>query len=144
MEDFILQDFTTVSFALIAGQPLTQGADAWMDVTMFEDVVLYIDVRGVMVNGTAANSLVIDIQTSPAQEETSFVSMFTENPAFNQVAQSGFVLTAGTVGPIPFLASFASVPLASYLRWQIPFQQSELGSLVATFRILGTGYSQGC
>jgi hypothetical protein len=119
LESILLQDWVTLSTSATA-TTITQGADSWLDVGAFEDLVFYLDVK------LASGSPVINYQTAPVPEEASFTALL---PGINMA-------TGVTTNSV--LAVFAGVPVARFLRWQLTGT-----SAYATFRIWVSAYSLG-
>lgn len=116
MEGLLLQDWVTVSSNGAVSPSITQGADGWLDLEDYEDLVFYIDVRDVTVGG----GVKMGYQTSPTKLETSFLAMV---PPFT--VATGVRVDRG-------LFSTAAVPPARYVRWQLT---GPAGTWGATFRI---------
>jgi hypothetical protein len=90
----------------------SQAESGWVDVGDCEDVIIFLEVKE-----ATGSSLVY--QTCPTKDDASFQPLF---PAFT--------LVPGTrIDRV--LASYAFVPVARYVRWQI----SGSGDYDATFRI---------
>jgi hypothetical protein len=123
MDSFLLQDYITLSNPGPSGATITQGASSWLDVSRYEDLVFYVDVKSIDV-GTP-----IFLQTAPTREEKSFLTMVPP-----------IALVNGTT-PVPALAMYCQVPAAAYVRWQIP-QLAD--SWNVTLGIWVAAYSVGC
>jgi hypothetical protein len=138
MDSLLLQDFVTVSgLASSPGITLTQGSGSWLDLSAYEDVVFFVDVKNCSIN-LNPTELLICLQTAPAMEDASFLTMY------NEVTFAG-VLAAFGVTPIPLVAVASPIPLANYVRWQIPLAQYDTsGPFTATFRIWVSAYAIGC
>jgi hypothetical protein len=144
VDSLLLQDYVTISGYTFLDENvvITQGASGWLDISRYEDVVLFVDMKSAAVNAVATTAIQMAFQTAPAPEEASFVTMFNQ-------AQSSFSL--GVTVPLgisvwPFLAVCTNVPPANLLRWQIGAQgNNELNQLVnVTFRIWVSAYSLTC
>ncbi len=121
MHAFILQDWTTIRGSVTS---VTQGEDGWLDLTPYQDIVLWVDCRES--SGTPA----IQFQTSPTKDETLFQNMMS----------SATNLTASTTPQIvKATLAAATTPLARFVRWQI----SGTPTWDATFRVLVAANSPG-
>ena len=121
MDGLLLQDFITVT---AAGATMTQGSDSWLDVSAYEDLFFYLDVKNIDAPG-----LVMGYQTSPTLDDVSFVNMITAVPLAVGIRSDAAI------------AAFCVVPAANYVRWQIPLLG---GTGFVTFRIVVAGYSLEC
>jgi hypothetical protein len=115
MEGLLLQDWVTIRSNGDLSAWVTQGADRWIDLEDYEDLVFYLDVREV-----SGGAVQMSYQTSPTKLETSFLTMM---PAFT--------LAAGVRVDRAFFAT-AAVPAARYVRWKLT---GPVGTWDATFRI---------
>jgi len=124
MHAYILQDWTTIrgSSAVLT---MTQEEPGWLDLSPYQDVVFWLDVK------EALNSPTITFQTSPSKDDYLFAA----------VAAGQVMPAAGATAPVVVSALMytASVPLARYLRWQI----TSSGAWDATFRVLVAANSPG-
>jgi hypothetical protein len=121
MHSFILQDWTTIRGGVTT---VTQGEDGWLDLSPYQDVVFWIDVR------EATSTPLIQFQTSPTKDDSLFTPMLS-------AAQT---LTAATTPLVKAaLLASANVPVARFVRWQIN------GTVTwdATFRVLVAANSPG-
>ena len=123
MHTFVMQDWITVRGN---NNNIIQSESEWLDLTQYEDVVLWVDVREV--TGTTVTLL---IQTSPTKDEAFF--------GVGNVSSMA-TLSAGTKPPVNVLMSSATPPIARYLRWQI---QGPNATFDATFRIFVAANSPG-
>ena len=126
MYSFVLQDWTTVGGA--AGSTVIQGEKDWLDMSPFQDIVAWIDVR----DATLTNTPFIKLETAPSKDESLF--MFMGSGA--GIAMVG----APTPTVVQYLMGSATVPVAECLRWKI------IGGAVtwqATFRILVAANAPG-
>jgi hypothetical protein len=124
MDGILFQDYITVS---VGNLTVTQGAASWLDVSAYEDLVFFLDVK----NGPPSNfSSPIYYQTSPTREDQTFLNMIAP-------VNLGIGLQTNAA-----LAVNCKVPAATYLRWQIGGGIE--GSFSATFRIVVAGYSLKC
>jgi hypothetical protein len=122
MHAFILQDWTTIRGSVTT---VTQGEDGWLDLTAYQDLVFWVDVR----EATGATPQ-ISFQTSPTKDESLFTNIVA---AANLVASASPAVTKG-------LLASATVPIARYLRWQII---GPSGTWDSTFRVLVAANSPG-
>lgn len=125
MYSFVLQDWTSLEG--VGTVSVIQSEHDWLDMSPFQDVVLWIDVR----QATTSPTPNLLIETSPSKDESLFVSM-------NSTA------IPMTASPSPFILQLlmgsAAVPVAQYLRWKI---SSGGGTWEATFRILVAANAPG-
>ncbi|HTC70880.1 MAG TPA: hypothetical protein VK662_15020 [Acidothermaceae bacterium] len=121
MDSLLLQDWVTIQGAANLG--VTQGADFWLDVTDYEDLIFYLDVKSV----TTTNIAGFFYETAPELDDASFVAMV-----------SGFVPTLG-VQTMAVLATYSACPAARYVRWRIAGNTG--GAWNITFRLWIAAYS---
>ncbi len=110
MHTFVLQDWTTIRGSSSgAGLAIAQSEKGWLDLTPFQDLFAWVDVREL----TGSVNLFFD--TSPTEDENFFVSMT------GATGVTGGALTITTPAPaivkLPMLT--AAVPLARFLRWRV-------------------------
>ena len=122
MHAFMLQDWTTIRGSV---STVIQGEDNWLDLTEYQDVVLWIDCRE-----ATANNVTITFQTSPTKDEILFQTLAT---ASTLVGQATPVVVNATL-------TKAVTPVARYLRWVIAGSGSPWD---ATFRVLVAANSPG-
>ena len=121
-----MQDWVCISGA--GGNPtplitsIPQGADAWLDVLPYEDLVFYLDVKEV------TNTVTMNYETAPIPQESSFLPMVPP-----------FALTPG-LRVDPVLAAYAAIPRAQFVRWRLT-NAGGSGSWDVTFRIWLAAYS---
>jgi hypothetical protein len=117
MHCFLFQDWLTLrGSSTAAPASVTQSEPAWLDLSPYQNVVAWLDVREVTPPSGAA-SLYIDFQTAPAKDESYFSSLI--NPL--GAATSGIALA---VASSPTVQRFlqdggAYTPLAKWLRWKV-------------------------
>jgi len=124
MHTFVLTDWITVRGS---ANTVTQSESEWLDLTQYEDVMFWIDVREV------TGTVTLNLQTSPTKDENFFqAANIYQNAA----------LAAGTLTPAntKVLMSAASIPLARYVRWQLT---SASAPFDATFRIMVSANAPG-
>lgn len=126
MYSFVLQDWITVGGA--AGASVIQGEKDWLDMSPFQDVVAWIDIR----NAPTSNQPSLKLETAPSKDDLLFMFMG---------SGAGITMIAN---PVPTVAQYlmgsATVPVAECLRWKIT------GGAVAwevTFRILVAANAPG-
>jgi hypothetical protein len=107
MHTHCAQEFVTIRGS--SATTITQGHNAWLDLSHYTDLVAWLEVRGLTVpNG----SVTISYQTAPTADETSFVAMT------SPVATIPFSLSLGvTVTTMQKL--LMTVPLTRWFRWQL-------------------------
>jgi hypothetical protein len=116
VQTLLLQDWLTVQCSV---DSVTQSASSWLDVKEFEDLVFFLDVKQ-----QSGPPTVISYQTAPARENAAFVTLLSTS------------LVAGTTATA-LLATYASVPVARFLRWQL----SADGAFNTTFRVWVAAHS---
>jgi len=126
MHAFILQDWITIRGASTV-PTVTQGEDSWLDLTAYQDLVFWVDVREV--TGT---TVTIAFQTSPTKDETLFTAMVA---ATTITASSSPVVVKATLA-----GASTNVPVARYVRWQL-VGPSALWD--ASFRVMVAANSPG-
>jgi len=124
MHGFILQDWTTIRGGGSV-TTVTQQETDWLDLSPYQDVVFWIDVKEVTSTAT------LYLQTSPTLDD-----------AFFQAMATGVTMTAAaapTVLSLLMASASTTVPVARYVRWQI------VGTTTwdATFRIALAANSPG-
>lgn len=126
MQTFVLQDWV-----LVQGTNATdfvQSEPNWLDLSPFQDLIAWIDVRAASTPG--APTLFLD--TSPSKDDLMFVSM---NGA------TGYTMTSGANPIVAQLQlGVATVPLATFLRWRI---RGPAANWNAAFRITVAANSPG-
>lgn len=126
MYSFVLQDWLTVGGA--AGAPVVQGEKDWLDMSPFQDVVAWIDIR----NAPTSNQPSIKLETAPSKDESLFVFMG---------SGGGITMVANTVPTVvQYLMGSATVPIAECLRWKIT---GGAAAWEVTFRILVAANAPG-
>lgn len=124
MYSFVLQNWTSI--AGISFTSVTQTEQDWLDLTPFQDIVAWVDVKEV--SGSPVPQLFLE--TAPSKDERLFVAM----------AGAPFTMAvSAAVPPVPtviqLLLGTAATPIAQYLRWRLQ-PQSVGGIWDVTFRIL--------
>jgi hypothetical protein len=123
MHTFVLTDWLTVRGS---NNTVTQSESEWLDLTQYEDVTFWIDIKEV------TGTVTLNLQTSPTKDEAFFqatgaslysATMTAGNPVVSKVTMSG-----------------ATVPLARYLRWSVT---SSSAPFDATFRVFVAANAPG-
>jgi len=114
MQSYLLQDWITLQGSSTV-TVLTQSENDWLDLTGFQDIVTWLDVKE-----ASGTSPVVAFQTAPTQDEVLFFNM-------GSVAISGPGLTTTVM-----LKETALLPLARWFRWQM---QVGAAAWDITFRI---------
>jgi hypothetical protein len=125
MHAFILQDWITIRGAVTT---VTQGEDAWLDLTAYQDVVFWLDCREV----SGSTTPTITFQTAPTKDESLFTAMAT--------ASTLSTTTNPTIVKTTLSGASTLTPIARYLRWQL---LGPSGTWDATFRVLVAANSPG-
>lgn len=129
MHSFILQDWLSVEGP--AATTFTQDESFWLDLSPFQDVVFYVDVRES--SGAGGLTPTIAFETSVAKEDALFQSL---------TAAPATMTPSNTPQIVPALLLSAAVPLARYVRWKITGPGGASG-WDATFRVLVVANSPG-
>jgi len=115
MDCFLLQDWTTIRGA--SSPPVlsvTQTQAWWMDLSAYQDIVTWLDVREVTGPTGGATGLYLDIQTAPTRDDAFFLSMVSSATPFGIAIAA---LATPTVNKLT--KELAATPLSRWLRWQI-------------------------
>jgi hypothetical protein len=126
MHCFLLQDYVTLSGA--SNLPITQSADAWLDLSGFQDIVVYLEVKEFSLGG--ATNVLIAYQTGPTPEEALFATMTSLNLALGVTVT---ILNKDT----------AAIPLARWLRFQMGPDIAGGSAWDATFRVWVAANARG-
>jgi len=105
MYSFVLQDWITIQGSGTS-TTILQSEDGWLDMSPYQDVCAWVDVR------EQANNPTLWFETSPSADAELFVKMHT-------TAVSLTVPATPTPQVIQLLMGSAAVPIARYLRWRI-------------------------
>jgi hypothetical protein len=130
---FVLQDWVSLKGSGTTNI-VVQGADQWLDMTPYQDIQFWLDVRQLTLTGGTTPALNMSFETAPAKDDALFTSM---------VAQ--FAMVAGS-GPSVYqaLLTNAAVPIARWLRWRlIPVGSPPPSAFDVTFRIVLSANSPG-
>jgi hypothetical protein len=127
MHTFTLTDWVTVRGAG-ASNTVTQSESEWLDLTQYEDVCFWIDVKEV------TGTVTLNVQTSPTKDESFFTNIYT-----NAALAAGIVNPGSTGGKV-IMATTSGVPVARYVRWQL---SSATNPYDATFRIFISANAPG-
>lgn len=123
MYSFVLQDWIT-----IRGTDTTsfiQTEKDWLDMSPYQDVVAWLDVRSETSNGPTTYN-VLYLETAPAPDDSLFQPM-------NAIGANMQAQPTPTV--IQYLMGSATVPVAQFVRWRIVGAPTA-GKWDVTFRIL--------
>jgi hypothetical protein len=105
---------------------ITQSESQWLDLTGFEDIVLWLDCKNATLP-TGATHVTLQYQTSTTKDESLFANVL--GAAIN------LDVIAGTVQVSKVLSSAASIPLARWLRWQLAVTGAPTAAWDATLRV---------
>src|SRR5260221_12163593 len=97
MHTFILQDYATIRGT--SGNAVTQNESGWLDLTLYQDLVFWVDPRELVATVT------LRLQTAPTKDEAMFLDVI-----------ASFALSV-SVTQKPALLGTALVPISRYLRW---------------------------
>lgn len=110
----LLQEWTTIQVP--ASGTVAQDEAGWLDLTNYDDVVVWSQVR------TSTNIATLDIETSPTKDDGWFTSM---------AQPSVSAATAPVVTKVIFAS--ATTPVARFVRWKVTASGGGAGDI--TFRI---------
>jgi hypothetical protein len=131
MFGFVLQDWNTIRGNNTAGITINQNESDWMGFSSFQDMVFWIDIREATFSSATIN---LALQTSPSKDDVLFQTMY--NASLVSAGWSpGLVLVGGSTLPRVILAQNPTVPLATWVRWQLT-QSGATAPWDLTFRIL--------
>jgi hypothetical protein len=116
---FPLTNWTTMRGATSV-TTITQSESQWLDLTGFEDIITWLEVKNLTPGG--GTGVTLQYQTSPTKDEALFAG-----------TAAAFAMTTG-VTVTKALMSAATVPLARWLRWQLG-SGGATASWDATFRL---------
>ena len=122
MHTFILQDYTTIRG--VSGGTIIQNESGWLDLTPYQDLVFWTDVRDVQ-----GGTVTFNFETSPTKDDALFANVIT-----------GIGLAAATIRQDKALLGAATVPVARFLRWKL---EGPAAAWSTTFRIYVAANSGG-
>jgi hypothetical protein len=111
---------------------MTQADAMWFDMSAFQDVVAWLDVKEVNAGGGTA-AIQLAYQTAPIKDESLFVAVTT---AISPLA-TGLTVTR-------MLKNFTTNPPTRWLRWQLTVTGTPTSAWDATFRIIASANSPPC
>jgi len=113
-----------------------QGQDEWLDLSAYQDLTFWLDVRNVSTVSGGAATVTMYFETSPAADESLFQPVVVPNAA------NGLASIAASATPTIVKAPMysAAVPIGRFLRWRL---HSTTASWSATFRVLVAANSPG-
>lgn len=123
MYGYLLQDWLTMTSA--ASTKIVQNESDWLGLSSFQDIVFWIDVRGIV---PPAGGISIVLETSPTKDESLFQPM--------NIATVSAIASPFTPLPKTILSTNPSIPLATWVRWALMPLAATPWSL--TFRILAS------
>lgn len=131
MHGFVLQDFTTIRGATSVST-ITQGENGWLDVSAYQDLFAWIDVREVTLS--SANNIQFNLQTAPIKDEFLFTNL-----QATPLQVTG-ALTAPSIIQVIYSAGSTpnKVALGAWLRWQLVLNGTPSAAWDITFRIAVT------
>ena len=124
MHTFVLQDYITIRG--VSGGTVTQNESGWLDLSAYQDLVFFTDVREV-----SGGTVTLNFQTSPTKDEALFTNV-----------TGGVGIAAATIraGTDKALLGSATVPVARFLRWTL---NGPAAAWDMTFRIYVAANSPG-
>jgi hypothetical protein len=129
MRCFVFQDWLTIRGGSSV-TPITQCADSWLDLSMFQDFVFWGQFPVISLGG---GTVYINLQTSPTKDESLFVGVFGGPGPISGPISSVFAV---------LLKDASANPLARWLRWQFSVVGAT-GPWDLTFRLLVTANAPG-
>jgi hypothetical protein len=108
MHGFLVEEVMTLVGSGV--QTLSQGANGWVDLRAYQDVVAWLLPQEIKANG---GTLQFGYQTAALPEEASFITMT------GPTVTVPFTPTAGTQQITVMLKDLMTVPLARWFRWQL-------------------------
>ena len=130
MYGFVMQDWVTVRGSTLA--QFNQNESDWLNLSAFQDVVFWVDIREVTTTGV----LSFFLQTAPTKDEVLFQTMPAGGAGSSfPAAVATPVLVAGAL-PRAILAASPNVPLSTWVRWAV--SNSIAATWDVTFRILAS------
>lgn len=139
MYAFVLQDW--VSIAGVGAKSVIQTEPDWLDMTPFQDLVAWVDVRD------ATAGVTLFLETSPSRDDNLFVSMNTggyqtaparEEALFQTMASTVNINQATPFAPVNVFLANANIPVSHWTRWMLSGPASTWD---LTFRIMMAGNS---
>jgi hypothetical protein len=111
MHCFLFSDWATLRIGTSAPPVISivQGEEEWLDVSPYQDLVAWLDVRELTTPGV---TLYMDFQTAPVKDEAYFASLLNNGGGFN-------LSNAGTPGVVRMTRNSAYTPLSRWLRWNL-------------------------
>jgi hypothetical protein len=108
MHCFELQSWVTLRMSSHAPQTVNQTEPAWLDLSAYRDVTLWVEVEQATTGGASA-TLTLNLQTNASKEEDLFQT------------SASMALSTSSLGVmvLPVHIDIASTPLARWLRWQL-------------------------
>lgn len=130
MFGYTLQDWTTIR-SQDASTKIIQNESDWMGFSSFQDMVFWIDTREATIPSGGTISLAL--RTAPSKDEPLFQTMYTASFVAGSYVPG--LVGAGASLPKVILAQGPSVPLATWVRWELSMAGGS-GSWDLTFRVL--------
>lgn len=103
MHTFILQDYVTIKGAT-GVTTITQNESGWLDLTPYEDLVFWTDIR------QTTGAVTIRFQTSPTKDDALFSDI---------IASIGFATGVSSIRQDKATMAGAAVPVARFVRWTL-------------------------
>lgn len=128
MYSFVLQDWITLGG--FSSSQIIQTEQDWLDMTPYQDVVAWLDVREASTSPAAK----IYLETAPSKDGSLFMPMLAGGTALG---------AAPTPVIVQLLMGSAAVPIAQYLRWRVQGTGGPLSLWDTTFRILVAANAPG-
>jgi len=123
MYSYLLQDWTSPKVAAADGSLIQSEAD-WLSFQPYQDIIFYVECKGVDTGGT--DHIALTFETSPSKDESMFQKMTEVH------------LDPGTVGTVQIakviLSQNPDVPLARFVRWRLKTDSAST-DWSATFRV---------
>jgi len=129
---FCLQDLTTIGGPVGNPSPsIVQAADSFLDLSGFQDIVVWADIK--YVTFTAGTALSLFIETAPIADEF----LFDAGPMINMATggAGSLLLASNSVLINKVLLSAATNPLARWVRWRVLPSGNMTTAWSLTFRL---------
>lgn len=112
MHCFLFSDWRTIRIGNVAAiTQIIQDEPEWLDVSAYQDLVAWLDVRELTTPGT---TLFCDFQTAPVKDEAYFASLVNNGGGVNLTS-----VASATPTVVRMTRNSAYTPLSRWLRWRL-------------------------
>jgi hypothetical protein len=91
---------------------VTQGEEDWIDLSAYQDLVAWVDIRELTLPVPAGGNLFLDFQTAPVLDDAYFTSLINTTGGITLAA-------AGSPTVVRMTKDNTLVPLSKWLRWRL-------------------------